>query len=913
MTKRLSLVVVVAALLLAGRVVDIARSLTGLLGPSNHGIAADIEAGRFVVRAVARTDLAGVPLPAAAADLQVGDVVQEIVNARGGRFVVRSLGDLGDAMASLAVGEPWTVVVSRPAEDGTTTSVVVPVDGFVPPWRTRLVSLAFNGLVPVLAIFTALLISLLRPDDDAAFAGSLLFLGFSAAFSGDLLVQPRGLREVVGLLSGALTTSAVYFFMRFFLLFPSAAGLDLRLPWLKHAFAVPTVLLVLVIEVYTALSLVSFEWVTAFERVITRFWVEAAYGISFLLMFGIGLVSLLTHVIGAETRGARRRLGILLFGALVGLGPFVAAATYSMVAGEPQLSLGVSLAVVLALPMFPLAFIYAVVRHRVLGVGMIVRRGVQYALVSRGVLVAEAALVFAVLFFAVGPTLSRWLPRAQTGTIAALSAVATVGVTLALRGVNRRLRPLLDRQFYRSHYSPEEVLSQVSTLVKRLAAQPAQMVEAVAHVIGSALRPRHVAVYVDLARAGRRFDDARPADAVRATPHALVTWLAVDERSGELWPVTHRPPQALPQDDALARAILERTRRGDEIVDVGLDLPDMPFGLLGRTRAGDGAGPDARSGDAGAYQVLKWLGTAVLIPLMTPDGLLGWVSLGDKLSEEAYSPEDRALLRAVGGQLGMALEYAQLIGVVAEQEALRRELEIARQVQAELFPQVRPVLPGLDYAGSCRTAREVGGDYYDYLDLGPQRLGLAVGDITGKGISAALLMASLQAMLRSRAPLQSTDLGQLASEVNRLMVISTAPSKFATLFFTVYDVGARTLTYVNAGHNPAFLFPAAGGPPVPLMPTGMALGLSIKATYTEVSRRVDAGDLLVLYTDGVTEAMNGSGDDFGEERLVAVIERHRARRAVDIHDAVLDELDGFVGDAARHDDITLVVARSESN
>ena len=174
---------------------------------------------------------------------------------------------------------------------------------------------------------------------------------------------------------------------------------------------------------------------------------------------------------------------------------------------------------------------------------------------------------------------------------------------------------------------------------------------------------------------------------------------------------------------------------------------------------------------------------------------------------------------------------------MADQEALKRELDIARDVQAGLLPQKRPAIAGLDYDGTCRMAREVGGDYFDFLDLGAGRLGLALGDISGKGVSAALLMAGLQAQLRSRARLAAEDPASLVTQINESLVESTDPSKFATFFYAVYDPAGRTLSYVNAGHNPPFLLRAGTTVVSRLRPTGMALGSTRRPSTRRAERR----------------------------------------------------------------------------
>jgi sigma-B regulation protein RsbU (phosphoserine phosphatase) len=206
-------------------------------------------------------------------------------------------------------------------------------------------------------------------------------------------------------------------------------------------------------------------------------------------------------------------------------------------------------------------------------------------------------------------------------------------------------------------------------------------------------------------------------------------------------------------------------------------------------------------------------------------------------------------------------------------------------------------------------AREVGGDYFDFLDLGSGRLGLALGDISGKGVSAALLMASLQALLRSRAPQYVDEPATLVSQINASLTESTDPSKFATFFYAVYDAGTRTLRYVNAGHNPPFVLRAGTTVVSRLRPTGMALGFDRAAAYAEGAELLAPGDVLLAFTDGLTEALDEAGEEFGEARAAGLLVGNRGLDASALQKLVTAELETFCGRAAQHDDVTIVVAR----
>ena len=242
-------------------------------------------------------------------------------------------------------------------------------------------------------------------------------------------------------------------------------------------------------------------------------------------------------------------------------------------------------------------------------------------------------------------------------------------------------------------------------------------------------------------------------------------------------------------------------------------------------------------------------------------------------------------------------------------EAERRaahELTIARQVQARLFPQRLPACGSLEFAGLCLQARQVGGDYYDFLDLGGDRVGLVIGDVAGKGIAAALLMANLQANLRSQCAVADEPQRFLRS-VNQLFFESTIDSAYATLFFAEYDGRQRRLRYANCGHLSGLLF-RADDTLERLETTASVLGLFEEWDCAVGERQLRPGDLFVLYTDGVTESFNEAEEEFGEQRLVEACRKRRRLPSQALLEAIVDDVRAF-SPREQHDDITMIVAR----
>jgi serine phosphatase RsbU (regulator of sigma subunit) len=246
----------------------------------------------------------------------------------------------------------------------------------------------------------------------------------------------------------------------------------------------------------------------------------------------------------------------------------------------------------------------------------------------------------------------------------------------------------------------------------------------------------------------------------------------------------------------------------------------------------------------------------------------------------------------------------------AERRAVH-ELEIATQVQARLFPQKLPRSRTLEYAGLCIQARQVGGDYYDFLELGRERLGLVIGDIAGKGIAAALLMANLQANLRSQCATALDQPRQFLRSVNQIFYENTIESAYASLFFAEYDESEQRLRYANCGHLCGLLL-RRNDALERLDSTSTVLGLFPDWDCSIRERSLAAGDLFVLYTDGVTESFNEHGEEFGEARLVEALRRRRELPTEAMLASVVDEVRGF-SPQEQHDDITLIVARCRGN
>ena len=379
--------------------------------------------------------------------------------------------------------------------------------------------------------------------------------------------------------------------------------------------------------------------------------------------------------------------------------------------------------------------------------------------------------------------------------------------------------------------------------------------------------------------------------------------------------------------------------------------------------------PGTRERRREEIRTLEAVGARLLLQIMLKDRLIGIMSLGARRDGRPYTLEDRRMLMSVAGQMAFIIENAKLVERMVEEGRLRRELALASEVQQQLFPAAPPESAVLDLAGFCQPAREIGGDYYDFLLLDNEQIGVAVADVAGKGISAALLMSTVQASLRSQAMALNPGLGvegslaDLVATMNRLLWRSTGTASYVTFFYAQFDERTRRLTYVNAGHNPPLLVRASGMGAeqhaarengkgfarangvkdnggfseggvaltsafeetmwpndaaastanhqgvLRLSVGGPVLGVLEDCFYHQETIEMSEGDMLVAFTDGVTEALNAVGEEFEEARLRETLVACAHLSAEEVRARIVERVREWSRGAPQHDDLTFVVMK----
>jgi len=307
-------------------------------------------------------------------------------------------------------------------------------------------------------------------------------------------------------------------------------------------------------------------------------------------------------------------------------------------------------------------------------------------------------------------------------------------------------------------------------------------------------------------------------------------------------------------------------------------------------------------------ETLKAVGARLVTALRTRNEILGLLLLGRPVDRSGYGAAEHRALGACAAQFALMIENGRLTSRVVEQEKLRRDLALAAEVQKRLLPDRPPEVSMAALAAMSLPARTVGGDYFDFIDVGGKRIAIALADVSGKGIAAALIMSSVQASLRVLSSDPEISLPQLVAKMNRFLHRSTGSGSYTTFFYAQFDERSRQLRYVNAGHLPPYLLRSPSSIEE-LSIGGAVIGLFPQMAYEDATVDLQPGDVLVAFTDGVTEALNASEEEFGEDRLKDLLREIMHLPVNEISARISDALKNWIKDAAQYDDLTFVVMK----
>jgi sigma-B regulation protein RsbU (phosphoserine phosphatase) len=531
---------------------------------------------------------------------------------------------------------------------------------------------------------------------------------------------------------------------------------------------------------------------------------------------------------------------------------------------------------------------------------ILIHRGIRYLLVTNGFRFVQLIVVLAILSFLLTGNRLAAIDRLGNRADIVASIIVTILVLAVLQTLNHRVMRIIDRHFFREPYNAQRILIEVNEAILGNS-QTRQLLEIVGTKIKHAVHPENVTIFLE----GEVIDE-------------YVAAFSMNAAEG----VSASP-------ETLSRLVL---RFDDSVADAVRQAKQLSYVDVAKVQQTD------LTGIVENRNILGVVRSVLLIPIASNGRLHGLLSLGRRLSNLPYTTEDKRLLLVIASQVARFIENMKMINRINEDRRSVRELEMAAEVQRRLFPPSEFEDESLEIYGATLPALGVGGDYFDYFEMDGRRTGLAIADVAGKGIAAALLMSTVQASLRCQLVSSTRPLSQVVSSMNRLLRQSTGDAGYATFFLAEFDKVTKRLTYVNAGHNPPMWVreqpavaaydasPAANlkfmrspvevgvvtqeKPVVRLLPTGgPIIGTFLNEPYEEEVVEMESGDIVVAYTDGVTEALNAKGMEFGEERLRSVVINAVHQPARDIAKQIITTVSQWQGQEPQHDDITLIVAR----
>jgi sigma-B regulation protein RsbU (phosphoserine phosphatase) len=633
-------------------------------------------------------------------------------------------------------------------------------------------------------------------------------------------------------------------FLHFFLIFPEKRGVLKRFRGVETALYAPAAVM-FVASVYFNVMIFSRGMVLG--RAVTIFRnATAAYFIAFLLMGLVAFIYAYRHV---ATESMRSKLRLVVWGTLVGTLPLVF--VQLVVSIRPEIEIPGEKLAFLPLILVPVAFGHAIVRYGLLDLEIVVKRSLVYTL-----LIAVLASVYFVVVYGIGRLASSFVGSADL----LFSIISIFVITLLISPLKTRIRIAVDKLFFRQEYNYRKVLKQIS------------------HSLAGIINLESLISYLAI----------RVAEVLDAS--TVVVFL-LDERTA----------QYTSRYGVRAKHTMLKGFAKDGTLSTYLAGTQTAFNVE-RTMASGRRLPLIKE----EAMVLLDVDAAVVVPFVFKSELLGFISIGRKRSDEFFSATDVELLETLCDQVSLAIENANLYLEAVEKQKMERELEVAREIQHRLLPKALPEIPGLVTHAMNIPSKHVGGDYYDLIPLSRDKVALAIADVSGKGVPAALLMASLQSSLRAEAD-PAKPPSEVISALNRVIYEHTGGGTFVTIFYGIIDFTDSSITYCNAGQSPPILL-FENAPPRQLDNTDIVIGIDPAVPYRDTTVPIREGELLFLYTDGITDELNEADEPYGEARLVSELLDLRKADLPEIVSRVHDDVLRFT-DGKPQDDLTVLAVR----
>ena len=775
----------------------------------------------------------------------------------------------------MAPGTRFTLTIRRAGELRDVTILTV-------PYKTRT---QFDPLhyISLLFLLTGWAVFLLRPDDKQA----LLLAIMLATLIGLVGNGPANLPSWMALIAGVASIAGLLFFpvfVHFFMIFPDRSPLLRRWPRLEIWLYLPFLLVILPAFGPGRLSATVLAWMLKIQWLLHLAFAAVIIVIAYL---AAGLVCLAINYRAAHPI-ARRRLRVVMAGSAAGflnLLLLIMGDPTGLQGRMPTLWSWFEKCIYVTLPLVPLSFVYAIVRHKVIPVSLIVRRGLRYLLVKRGSILLVMAGVGVALYFALD-AFFNFLNPSSGRVIGIISAVIAIVVWQLARAFHLRVvAPKVDQLFFHQAYDAQQIIAELAESLRTTTSLP-KLLELVATRIQSALHT------------------------------ANVTILLRDEASDDylcayscIYSFHNRSAMRTPCDVRLLRdsaAIARLTESGQPI---DLDGRDPQFHLHSENGSANALSVEER-------EALQKLESSLLLPIAGKEGLLGVISLGAHLGDLPFSGEDKKLLLSVSGPASFALENTRLIErmvedarrrqeLEAENEQRAREFEEARQLQLSMLPKKIPQLPHLEIAAYMKPATEVGGDYYDFHLSDDGTLTVAVGDATGHGLKAGTVVTAMKSLFRTFAA--EPELVLIFKQSSRVLKEMNLRSLFMCL--TMIKLDGHRLKISSAGMPPMLIYRAETNLVEEVMIKAMPLGSVSGYPYRERELTLACGDVLVLMSDGLPERFNSAGEMFDYSRTIESLAEAAARSPREIIEHLVNAGESWANGRPQDDDVTFVVLK----
>jgi serine phosphatase RsbU (regulator of sigma subunit) len=736
--------------------------------------------------------------------------------------------------------------------------------------------------ISLLFLVTAWGVFLLKSDDKQAWLLALML----GTLTGTLGNEPNNLPSWLSLSVPVGIALGVLFlpvFLHFFLIFPEPSKLLRRWPrletWLYLPYLLALMPMIVTLRLPGGIWIFRFHWVRYFIIVVN--FLIVAY-------LAAGLICLLINY-RAVSPIARRRLRVVMAGSATGFFNFflvVLGGPTGFAARMPTLWSRFSTAMFITLPLVPLSFVYAIIRHKVIPVSLIIRRGARYLLVKRGSILLVLVGVCVALYFVSGAFFYYWNPGSSRA-VGIIFAVLAIIIWQGAGTVHHRvIAPKIDQWFFHQAYDAQQIIAELAESLRATTSLP-QLVELVATKIQSALHS------------------------------ANVTILLRDEATGD-YPCVYSCVYSFHNRSAMKSPSDVRVSGHSDII--------AHLAISGQLLDLEGDDSDVITGafSVEAQEAIHELKSSLLMPIMGKavmgkEGLLGVISIGPHLGDLPFSADDKRLLLSVGGPTSFTLENIQLIErtiedarrrqeLEAENEQRARELEGARQLQLSMLPKSIPQPPHLEVAVYMKPAAEVGGDYYDFHLADDGTLTVAVGDATGHGLKAGTVVTAMKSLFRTFAA--EPEIAQVFTRSSRVLKEMNLRSLFMGL--TMIKLNGRRLKISAAGMPPMLIFRAETGQVEEVLIKAMPLGSVNGYPYREHELSLGHGDVVVLMSDGLPERFNPVGEMFDYSRTVDALATASAFSPQGIIEHLVSAGEAWAEGRPQDDDITFVVLKVKS-